>query len=129
MQPKDFKGWSKLKVALDDKTFGRPGYKVREIWWMHTGLNVGFEENGKGNTFVRPVLVLAAFSRELFWGIPLTSNHKTGTYYFTFEYSNYKSTAILSQLRAYDSKRLVRKFGEMNKTDHYKITVKVKALF
>lgn len=32
--------------------------KHREIRYAHVGVNVGFEEDGKGSDFKRPVLVL-----------------------------------------------------------------------
>ncbi len=31
--------------------------KVREVWFAHLGVNVGNEEDGKGKSFQRPVLI------------------------------------------------------------------------
>lgn len=113
---KDFKSWLKLKSNLDSG-INRPGYKSREIWWIHIGLNIGFEENGKGVGYLRPVLILTVFSKELFWGIPLTSKHKIGKYYLPIQFGNNRqSTLLLTHLRSYDSKRLVRKLGELDKS-------------
>lgn len=125
---KEFQQWHRLKESINN-TSNRPlGYKPREIWWIHAGSNIGFEEDGKGDLYMRPVLILKVFNRQLFWGIPLSSRHRKGLYYFTFQYKKHKSTAIISQLRAYDSKRLTRKFGEISRSDFVKIRNKVRAL-
>jgi len=33
------------------------GYKKRETWICNIGENIGFEEDGKGNEFTRPVII------------------------------------------------------------------------
>lgn len=114
---KDFLGWAKLKATLQ-KSDTLPFFYEREIWWIAIGHNVGFEQDGKGNKYARPVLVARKFNEFLFWGIPLTSTKKNGVYYYNFRYkSKQTSTAILSQLRAFDSKRLLDKDGVMNEED------------
>jgi mRNA interferase MazF len=47
-----------------------PLFKERDIWWVSIGVNVGFEEDGKHEKFLRPVLILKKFNKELFLGIP-----------------------------------------------------------
>ena len=42
----------------------------KDIWWVSVGVNVGFEEDGKNDNFVRPVLVLKKFNNDMFLGIP-----------------------------------------------------------
>lgn len=120
--------WMGLKASINDSDNRPNGYKNREIWWMNIGLNVGFEKDGKGDLYTRPVLVLRVFNRQLFWGVPLSSQHKDGKYYYTFEYGKYKSTALLSQMRAFDSKRLLRKFGEIDQEDYIHLISKMKKL-
>ena len=43
---------------------------------MKEGKNIGFEQNGKGSNFVRPILVLRKFNSSIFWGLPLTTIKK-----------------------------------------------------
>ena len=44
---KDFDRWNKKKKALDAKA--EPLYfHEGEIWWVHLGVNVGYEIDGKG---------------------------------------------------------------------------------
>jgi hypothetical protein len=35
-----------------------PFYHKREIWWCSLGVNVGFEQDGTGTNYDRPVLVI-----------------------------------------------------------------------
>lgn len=40
----------------------------REIWWCSIGVNVGFEQDGTGQHFDRPVVVIRGFNKNLFFG-------------------------------------------------------------
>lgn len=54
---KHFDKWNKLKKTIHQN---RPEFFVneREVRYAHLGINVGFEEDGKGGDFKRPVLIL-----------------------------------------------------------------------
>ena len=61
--------------------------------------------------------------------VPLTKREKKSEYYFTFFFSGRgKNTAILSQIRLIDARRLDYKIGEISKTDFQILTNKLKAL-
>jgi mRNA interferase MazF len=60
----DFLNWINVKFKTHSK-ISRPSFEEREIWWCHLGLNVGDEENGKNESFNRPVLILKKFNRNL----------------------------------------------------------------
>ncbi|MBU0766569.1 type II toxin-antitoxin system PemK/MazF family toxin [Patescibacteria group bacterium] len=112
-----FDFWNTLKQQLHDKTKERH-FKEREIFYTHLGHNIGFEENGKGDKFLRPVIVLRKFNKQVLWAVPLGTTKKKGKYYFTFSFiENRTSTAILSQLRLIDSKRLMNKIGMISNKD------------
>lgn len=114
-----------VKTRLQART-RRDFFYEREIWWAAIGHNIGDEEDGKGIEFVRPVLVLRKFNSHLFWGIALTTTFRTGKYYINFTYrSNVASTAILSQLRIYDSKRLMKRDGIMSQRDFALVQLKL----
>ena len=101
---------------------GRPIYYEREIWWCSVGANVGYEVDGKGGIYTRPVLIIKDFNKLVFWGIPMTTQVKTGKYYFDIKFGNGMPTqVVLSQLRLIDSKRLHTKLGTINKKDFIKI--------
>lgn len=63
---KDFGGWIKLKEQINEGGNRPPSYKERQIWWMSVGVNIGFEEDGKGTQYSRPVLIVKGFNKELF---------------------------------------------------------------
>lgn len=111
---KDFWKWHTIKSVLHNDR-PRPYFKEREVWFGHLGENVGYEQDGKGAEFLRPFIVIKKFNNDLFWGIPLTTQIKPGhPYYFTFTFRNgVLNSAILSQLRLLDAKRLKYKAGQL----------------
>jgi mRNA interferase MazF len=120
---KKFDEWNGLKTKIEQKP--HLFFKAREIFYAHIGENVGFEQCGKGDSFVRPVLVFKKFNNALFWGIPLSTTQNRGKYYFDFEFKDSTSVAILSQLRLIDAKRLDRKIGKMEKVEFQKLKTRV----
>ena len=104
---KDFDEWNKLKKNIDVRN---PIYvSEREIWFCSVGLNVGSEQNGKHKLFERPVLVIKTVTSNTFIGAPLTSNKKNGSWYV--EIQSTSSSAIISQIKLFDTRRLARKIG------------------
>ena len=122
---KDYNTWTKIKINIHNEN-PRVFFKEREIWFSYLGENVGFEQDGRGKQFLRPVVILKKFNKELFWGIPLTKNQKTGRYYESFSFNGLISTAILSQLRLIDAKRLKYKVGNIAPEDLAKIKTKIR---
>jgi len=126
---KSFESWNELK----QKTQGlmrRLFFHEREIWFVRCGQNVGCEQNGKGPYFLRPVLICKKFNHQVFWGVPLTSGFKTGPFYFNIPDSGgKKASAILSQLRLFDAKRLQYKIGNIEVSLFLKLKKTLKSLF
>ncbi len=130
---KDFRQWHQKKETINDIS-KPPFFHERDIWFCHLGANVGFEQDGRGDDFLRPVVVIRKFNNQIFWAIPLTKaskkiNKKTEKYYFSFSFiSNVQSVAILSQIRLIDAKRLGRHIGVMTEDQFRELTKKLKAL-
>ena len=125
---KDFKKWHDKKSEVDKIPQG-PFFHKREIWWCAIGINIGFEQDGGGEDFLRPVIVFRKFNNEIFWAIPLTRTEKNTKYYFQFIFDkNISATAILSQIRLIDSKRLSHKLGDVTPDDFIILTKKFKEL-
>ena len=62
---KDFDKWNLEKKSIhSNQEF--PFYNEREIWWCSLGVNVGFEQDGTGQKFDRPVLVIKGFNKNTF---------------------------------------------------------------
>jgi mRNA interferase MazF len=108
---KDFDGWNIKKKEIDDRVnelFFRQG----EVWWVHLGLNIGFETNGKGVDFMRPVIVLRKYNQYSFLALPLSTSNKINYYRISVGVVDGKEAfANLSQMRNIDSKRLINKIG------------------
>jgi mRNA interferase MazF len=113
---KRFLEWIGLKEKIHTEKFP-PTFEEREIWWAVLGENIGHEENGRGDDFARPFVVIRKFNKELLFGLPCSSVIKDNKYYFKIvvQAGNFKTAAMLSQARTISSKRLlnvVDKMGE-----------------
>jgi len=124
----DFCHWNVLKQkAHFDKQ--RPFFHEQEVWFCALGANIGFEQDGRGEGFLRSVLILKKFNNEIFWALPMTKNIKKGAYYFTVSFrEDEQSSLILSQIRLVDAKRLVYKVGTVNQEDCETIKEKIRQL-
>ena len=121
---KDFDSWNIHKKEIDS-TDNKKTFHEREIWFIKIGENIGFEQNGKGTEFLRPVIVYKKFSKNVFLGIPLTKTNRAGKFYSEFEFKDQRSFAILSQIRLFDSKRLAYVMGRMSGGDYKKLKEKL----
>ncbi len=129
MYTKNFSEWNNEKIDINDNK-QRPFFHVREVWFCTMGVNVGYEQDGRGKEFLRPIIVIRKFNNEVLWGIPLTTKNKTGKYYFSFQIDDLLegSTAILSQLKLIDAKRLQYKIGMINDNDFGELKEKLRQL-
>lgn len=75
-----FDQWNSQKKNID-KEQNKKTFHEREIWFIKIGENIGFEQNGKGDKFLRPVIIYKKFSKFVFLGIPLTRVNKDGKFY------------------------------------------------
>lgn len=116
--------WNQQKQLLENKSNTKT-FKERDIFFVSLGKNVGSEQDGKGDQFLRPVLVYKKFSRTLFLGIPLTTKPKTGRFYASFSFEEKTSIAILSQIRLFDAKRIQYKVGKISQGNFRKIKQKL----
>ena len=53
--------------------------------------------------------------------MPLTSKTKQGSWYVTIKHRGREITALLNQIRIYDKKRLLDRFGEIDDEDFRRI--------
>lgn len=114
---KDFINWIQYKIYLNAKP-KFPKFKEGEVWWASFGVNIGVELDGKNLKFNRPVLVLRKFNQNQFWAIPLSSKTKPDNeFYFKIMIKNKISTALLTQIRTLDARRLQDKIGKISDSD------------
>jgi mRNA interferase MazF len=122
---KDYGKWHELKSYIEEHN-GPLLFAEREIWWTSIGLNLGEEQDGKNEFFERPVLILKKFSKGIFWGLPTSSQLKDNEFNFQYSPDDAENTSILlSQLRVFSSKRLIRRVLRMNETEFNEIRGKI----
>ncbi len=122
---KNFDKWNNIKKAIN-KNNNIIKFQQRHIIFMKIGTNIGYEQDGKGEEFLRPVLVYKKFNNRVFLGIPLTSKEKSDKFHFLFEYKkDKKSFAILSQLRLFDIKRAKYYDGKISKKQFERLQKKL----
>ena len=128
---KQFDEWNEVKKSTNDEKV-RVGFKQRDIFYMRMGQNIGFEQDGKGDEFVRPVVIIKGFNRDMFFAVPLSTKIKEGRFYYTFEFKKSDAmvvnNALLSQLRLFSTKRLLNKIGVIGQDDFMKLKNKLKKL-
>lgn len=126
---KDFQHWHKRKSEIHA---GRPYvfFQGREIWFCSLGVNIGYEQDGSGEEFLRPVIIVKKFNNEIFFAVPLTKGKKKDRpFYFKFSFrARIQSIAILSQMRLIDAKRLRYKVGTVSESDFKALKSKIRRL-
>ena len=121
---KNFIDWIITKIIID-KSENVALINEGGVYWCSLGENIGFEQNGKGEDFRRPVLILKKFNNSIFWGVPLSTKNKDNKYYVKVLLKDLEQSALISQLRILDTKRLDKKIGYISKIDHIKIILKI----
>ncbi len=124
---KDFDRWNeeKKKINACEGRF----YHEREVWWCSLGTNVGYEQDGNGKEFRRPVLVLKALSRHTCLIVPLSSSlHRHQMRIPLGIVGGKEAQAIVSQLRVIDTRRFVSRMDILKQNIFMKIQKAIKVM-
>ena len=111
---KNFESWNKFKINLES-TISEVIFHESEIWWSAIGANLGHEEDGNGDLYERPVLILKKFNENLLIAIPLSTKIKEGRFYVNFLDDKLSYSVLLSQTKVMSSKRLLRKISKLSR--------------
>lgn len=129
---KDYGKWHKKKKILNErKDTKNIFFREKEVWWTALGVNIGFEQDGKGEEFHRPVLILKKFNKYVVLVIPLTTKIKKGNKYYvscSIVNNTIPRMGIISQVRLIDTKRFIDKLGVANDDSYVKIKNAIKAM-
>jgi mRNA interferase MazF len=111
----DFDQWNEIKKKIEASENKPKKYpKEGEVWMSNVGRNVGFEQNGMGDDFSRPILIVKKFNNQMFWAVSLSTKQKDFDFYFNYTDPNdQKVSAILAQLKLVSVKRLRRKMYDL----------------
>jgi mRNA interferase MazF len=126
-----YNNWNEIKITIEYENI-IVGFKERDIFYMNMGKNIGFEQDGKGENFVRPIVIIKGFNKNMFFGIPLSTKIKEGKFYYKFQFQKkdelVENIALLSQMRLFSTKRLLNKIGVISKEDFIKMKNEFKSL-
>lgn len=125
---KRFIKWMQLKERIDVRETFYRSLGEGDIWWCLLGENVGSEINGKGDEFIRPVVILKKFSRTTILVVPLTSNERVGSWFVPFSYRGRKENAVLNQIRIISVKRLTYRMGKISSLEYDRIITGLKGI-
>lgn len=118
---KDFTQWHNKKTKVHQSE-SRVFFHEREVWWCRIGINIGYEQDGKGDNFARPAVIFKKFNNEVCWIIPLSTKIKKGKFYIPIDLEDKtERVAIISQLRLIDAKRLYQKIGVLSGANYKKV--------
>lgn len=124
---KEFDRWNEQKKKLEESPQDIL-FKQGEVWWCAIGTNVANESCGKGEFFVRPVLVLKKLSHNLCIGIPLSTKKKEGSWFLDVRVQGEIVTALLYQVRMFSTHRFQRRLTTLSVEDFYRVKEKLEAL-
>ena len=117
-----YDNWNTLKQNLENK---KPIlFNEREILFISMGQNIGYEQYGKGDDFLRPVVVVKKFNKHLFLGIPLSSKIKRGYFFHTIHFKGRENSALLLQSKTFDSKRIKYRLAKLSINEFEKLVEK-----
>ena len=118
--------WNEKKKLINETKIKKQYFEERDIVFMSMGKNIGFEQDGKGEEFLRPVLVYKKFNHEQFIGFAMTSKHKSQEkFYYKLKDKSY---VILSQIKTFSSKRIKYNHSKISKDNLKKIHEKFNRL-
>jgi mRNA interferase MazF len=125
---KDFDTWNvkKKNTELEESRL----YTTREIWWCRLGLNIGFEQDGSGEEFLRPCVIVRGFGPRVCMVVPLTTSQNKHPLRIPLgDVDGKGASALLSQIRSIDTRRLVEKIGFLDKEKFEELRKNVRSLF
>lgn len=121
---KDFDTWNGQVSKLDATTFKGFFYEP-EIWWCALGVNIGSEQDGKNESFERPVLIVRKVSKDLLWIVPFTSKISDNEFMVLTGSTGITSELLLRQFRSISCKRLLRKIGKIKRAVFFETLIKL----
>ena len=126
---KDFDAWNQIKKETHAHKKYLPFYHIRQVRWCRLGANVGFEQDGTGADFSRPVLILAGLSKNTCLVAPLTTSSEKHRMRIPIgKIATKSASVVISQIRVIDTRRLDTHIATINKKVFEQIRKAVKGL-
>ena len=118
--------WNEKKKAIKEVDVL---IRERDIWWCKIGKNVGQEQDGVGDNFSRPIIILKKLDSKTCIILPLTTQENIGSWFYELEnVNNKKAWVMLNQIKLISVNRLYYYIGYVKKEDFIKIKKKLISL-
>lgn len=123
-----FNDWNYKKKTIQFKGENLDKFpKVGEVWFISMGKNIGYEQNGSGKEFERPVLIIRKWNNHMMWCVPLSTKQKELDFYYNFtDESGREVSAILAQFKLISANRCRRKLYLLDNINFDRIISKLK---
>jgi len=127
MQDVEFDLWNSTKKSIEAEKVTRLLFpRESEVWMCAFGKNIGFEQNGAGERFSRPTLVIKKFNNQMLLAVPLSTKQKNLDFYHNFvDLRGDQVSAILAQIKLMSVKRFRRKLYRLPSLEFEAITGKL----
>ncbi|MBR2588903.1 type II toxin-antitoxin system PemK/MazF family toxin [Candidatus Saccharibacteria bacterium] len=103
---KNYEKWIFQKRYINNERRRPKKYIEGGIYWAYLGENIGFEQDGQGKAYSRPILIVRGFSSGLIWCLPISHTCKNNKYYYPIKQDGVIGSILLSQIRSIDTLRL-----------------------
>lgn len=103
---KNYLKWTRRKRFLNNHGVRIKDFREGNLYWAFIGENIGMEQDGSGNAFSRPALVLNKMGRTLVLCVPISSKKKNGKYYMDIDVDPIHGTLLFNQVKVIDVLRL-----------------------
>jgi mRNA interferase MazF len=122
-----FNKWNCLKKDINEITVNTSLFlQPRDVWMASLGKNIGYEQNGSGDNFSRPILIVKKFNNQMFWIVPLSKSQKSLDFYYNYtDPLDQSVSVILAQLKLVSIKRCNRLLYRMDKMNFENIIAKL----
>jgi mRNA-degrading endonuclease toxin of MazEF toxin-antitoxin module len=110
---KDFEKWNTLKKNIN-KEERKINVRKGEIRWVAFGVNIGMEIDGKGDSFLRPALILDCVGSGIALVIPITSGLKINPGYLEFEWKEHTDSLCIHHIKSISTKRILKRAGKVS---------------
>ena len=130
IEKEKYKFWNILKQKLNSCNKENFYVNAKEIWYIHNGINIWYESNGKWLDFKRPVLVIKKVWNLFFIFSMTTKWKKNNKFYYKLDKSYFwkNSYVVLSQVKIIDKRRFAEQIWKLSWIDFWKIKKELKKI-
>ena len=130
MYIKQFESWNKIKEKIEAEKEENGLARICEVRWAHIGVNLGSEIDGKGNSFLRPVLILHTLGKKLCLVAPMSTKIKADVFgYFTINFLGKDISICLNQIKIISTKRIFDRIGKVRESKLSLVKEKLKNIY